>query len=511
MTHKLTIHHFAATIVVIAISALASTAQTNDSVGAKPSPSPASSTSMSLENRINKLEEQIAVLKVQKPPKDHWDKLSALSGFISGVLVAAIGAVVTVMFKRRETAMLEAQKSREEQDRKAALELAQTHQETERINKEKEISISQAQTVRELLPDLQATDEKTKKAALTLIAFLGNAELAAQLSSLYETEFSPVLKSIIVMPGAKPEARLEAAVALGRFGSRPEGITALVDLSNDAKFDSAKRLSIAEELERLEQHEKAGEVFLKVALDPKTRPEERHLAIAALKRVKYTENATAKVTAIARNEQEPLKQRLAAIDAWSELDSTEADGAAWTSLLLEMLRGAKNPSDLNAIIENCKSLGCSERAAEVLLEIGSDSNINVAVRYAAVENLIKSGIEKFAQPAEQKRKDILRGLARDPLADPTLRLNALREGLGAESNDENGIILREIIDSPQTSELQRFAAIQMLGKFGFTDEAKQKSKEFILGAWGKLYSKLFSKKSAAAKKEPTEVVKDKSA
>jgi hypothetical protein len=48
-----------------------------------------------LEARIGKLEDQ-----VKHPPKDTWDKLGAISGLASGVLVALIGFYATNLYDR---------------------------------------------------------------------------------------------------------------------------------------------------------------------------------------------------------------------------------------------------------------------------------------------------------------------------------------------------------------------------------------------------------------------------
>lgn len=505
MTYQLKTPHIAAAIaVVIAMSAIDSISQTSATPAATPSPETASSPSAPLENRTSKLEEKIVALegKILKPPKDHWDKLSALSGFISGILVAAIGAVVTVMYKRRETAFLEAQKRKEEEDRKTKLEMDHTQQETERATKAKEITISQAQLVRELLPALNDKDAKTKQAALSLVFSLGNEDLAAQLAIIFQGDFNEVLQSVVETPGAKPEDRIGAAVALGRFGKGEQSVTALVQLSNDEKIETARRLSIADELEKLGELEGAAEVHLKAGLDPKTRAAERQIAMAALKRLDYTDKAKGKISEVLRSEQESLRQRLVAIEAWSELDSSETETNNWTSILLDMIRDSKTPSDLNAILQTCRSLGRGEQAAQALWETGSDSKADLAVRYAAVESLIKPGVERFAKQAVEERKEILRQLARDSLADPILRLTALREGLGAESNDDNAVILREIIASPHTSRVTGMSAIVMLEKLGYEEEAREKTKKLMPGLLGRFVSALILRKPHTAKKDP---------
>jgi len=449
--------------------------------GGTPSPSP-------LESRINKLEEQISSLdkKIQKPPKDYWDIVGILSGFFSGLIVAAIGGLVTYLYQRREGALRLAQSQKENEDRTAKLRLedlenqrAATQLEIEKTNKEREIAISQAQTVRELLPSLQSTDQKIKQAALTLIAVLGNSQLAVQLSSLFETDFVPTLQGIASMPSAKPEARIQAAVALGHLGEDEKAATALVDLSNDTNFALTDRLSIADELERLKKTEKAAEVQLQVALDPNAGAEVQDRVLTALTRLNYIEKAREQLSQIGHDGRAEVSQRVAAIEMHSKLRDPQAGLDEWIPVLLEMLRASKTPLELNELAEAFKRLGHSDKSADLLWEIGSDLNAEITRRYAAANKLVEFGLEKYTQLAAEERKKILREVVQNPQGDPGLRLIAVREGLGAESKEENAIILREILESPQIGTFGRLNAIRLLAQMGYIEEAKQKGEEVI--------------------------------
>jgi tetratricopeptide (TPR) repeat protein len=77
--------------------------------------------------------------------KDGWDKLSALSGFLSAVVIGVVGVFFTQAYKSRE------------------------------------IHIAEAQAVEKFLPYLVGTDETAKNGAVMAIATLGNTELAARL------------------------------------------------------------------------------------------------------------------------------------------------------------------------------------------------------------------------------------------------------------------------------------------------------------------------------------------
>lgn len=111
----------------------------------------------------DKLESEIAELrkKVDKPPKDAWDKVTALSGLSSGILVALIGFYATNVYSRRQKA-------------------------SEERRRDQEILISQIQTVEKFIPHLASDNEQTKGAALIAIAALGNEELAVKLATAFK-------------------------------------------------------------------------------------------------------------------------------------------------------------------------------------------------------------------------------------------------------------------------------------------------------------------------------------
>jgi hypothetical protein len=101
----------------------------------------------SLRAEINELRR-----KVDKPPKDVWDKvtaLSGLSGLVSGLTVALIGFYATNAYNRRQ------------------------------------LVISQIQTVEKFMPHLSSNDENTKAGALIAISALGNEQLAIKLATAF--------------------------------------------------------------------------------------------------------------------------------------------------------------------------------------------------------------------------------------------------------------------------------------------------------------------------------------
>ncbi len=140
---------------------------------------------------VDLLRDEVADLrkKVEKPPKDVWDKLTALSGVISGIMVALIGFYATNVYNRRQQAIAERRK-------------------------DQELLISQIQTVEKFIPHLSSGDEQKKRAALISIAALGNADLAIKLADAFRgTGATSALTSIASTAG--PETAKRAEQALG--------------------------------------------------------------------------------------------------------------------------------------------------------------------------------------------------------------------------------------------------------------------------------------------------------
>lgn len=127
--------------------------------------------------------------KLEKPPKDTWDKLTAMSGLISGVIVALIGFYATNVYNRRQKA-------------------------TEDRRKDQELLISQIQTVEKFIPHLSSTNESTKSAALVAIAALGNEELAVKLAKAFGGS-GATSALVTIASGGELASAETATIALG--------------------------------------------------------------------------------------------------------------------------------------------------------------------------------------------------------------------------------------------------------------------------------------------------------
>ena len=140
---------------------------------------------------LAKTDEALSELKkkVDKPPKDIWDKLSAISGILSGVLIALIGIYATQAFNRRQLAAQDLQKARE-------------------------LSILEVQTLGTFFSYLSSSDSKIKTAALIAIAALGNEELATKLARTFADVGSKEALSKFASSFVTPNAKLGAEIAL---------------------------------------------------------------------------------------------------------------------------------------------------------------------------------------------------------------------------------------------------------------------------------------------------------
>jgi hypothetical protein len=124
---------------------------------ASPSPTLPPTPTLSTEQRLAKLEDAI-----ERPQKDIWDKLSAISGLITGGVIAIVGALITLLYNIWQ-------------------------QRSEKTLKQGELAVSQMNTIQSFMPQLQSGDPKAIQAALLAIGGLGNKDLAAKLAALFIT------------------------------------------------------------------------------------------------------------------------------------------------------------------------------------------------------------------------------------------------------------------------------------------------------------------------------------
>jgi S1-C subfamily serine protease len=138
--------------------------------------------------------------------KDVWDKLSAISGFVSGLAVAGIGGAFTYLYNERQ---------RKAEDSRNARELA----------------VQRVQTVQTFLPHLASQNELEKKAALLAIGHLDDAKLASELATLFRGEGAVSALAAIAMSANQEEADL-ARRSLGELFQRLESSVVQVNALN---------------------------------------------------------------------------------------------------------------------------------------------------------------------------------------------------------------------------------------------------------------------------------------
>lgn len=139
---------------------------------------------------VQQLGRRIAALeqKVERRPKDFWDKLGSVSTLLSGVAVALIGFYATQVYDRRQ-------------------------RDAEEARKQRELIVLEVQTVEKFFPHLASSTETTKQAAIQAIASLGNAELATKLASIFGGSGSrAALSRIAAQPDVEGAKRAEAAL-----------------------------------------------------------------------------------------------------------------------------------------------------------------------------------------------------------------------------------------------------------------------------------------------------------
>ncbi len=102
--------------------------------------------------------------------KDRWDRFSALSTFLSTVVIAVIGLYFTHSYNS-----IESQRKADLDRQEAATRAYQTQ-------------ILEMQTMEKFIPYLTSKDEETKKVAVLMISTLASSKLATNMAQLYKSK-----------------------------------------------------------------------------------------------------------------------------------------------------------------------------------------------------------------------------------------------------------------------------------------------------------------------------------
>lgn len=115
-------------------------------------------------------------LLVAQSTKDVWEKIDAVSGLVSGVLVALVGAVATYLFNER--AHRQQQAATGQSERQRATQHAQ------------DLRVAQVQALAAFLPYLGAVEAREREAALVAISALEleDPTLAVRLAAMYRSD-----------------------------------------------------------------------------------------------------------------------------------------------------------------------------------------------------------------------------------------------------------------------------------------------------------------------------------
>jgi hypothetical protein len=143
-----------------------------------------------LADLVNQQKELVEILKNKNKRKDFWDKFSAASTFISGVIVALVGLYFTNSYNAQQAARDE-------------------------MLKAQQLRLAEVELVHKFIPQLNG-NERDKKLAIIAISSLGNTELATKLAVLDQSRGSKAALESLAESGSAEEKTL-AQRALENF------------------------------------------------------------------------------------------------------------------------------------------------------------------------------------------------------------------------------------------------------------------------------------------------------
>jgi hypothetical protein len=134
-----------------------------------------SETQRQLSDVSESLKEITATIKAKSDgkAKDTWDRISALTPLVTGLIVAIVGGLFT-----------QSQESRNEILKQQEINQANRQAAQDAITKEHQARILELQTIAQLMPFLTSRNENTKQVAITAINELASTPLAIELAKL---------------------------------------------------------------------------------------------------------------------------------------------------------------------------------------------------------------------------------------------------------------------------------------------------------------------------------------
>ncbi|HLF91534.1 MAG TPA: hypothetical protein VI451_21495 [Anaerolineales bacterium] len=294
----------------------------------------------SLEAEIHQIETEIV-----RPGKDIFDIIASLSGLISGGLIAGVGLYITSILRQREI-----------------------QQQQEKY--QKELILSQAQVIRELLPSLQSNKEQEKAAALILLAALGNPDLATQLSRLYGN-VPDVLIEIASLKNVSLEERRRAAVALA---------------------------------DQPQQRVQAIKVLQLLLLDSNDNLQERNAMIASLDSLRAVPATVTSLIELAENPHEETSKRIQALKVLQEsLDETKEFREKRKVILFSILNLLKLEGEERlTVVELLRMDGFQEDTLKLLEEQVNRLDLGIAEKWGNIEAIKNLGYVKKASDLQKE-------------------------------------------------------------------------------------------------------------
>jgi hypothetical protein len=144
--------------------------------------------------------------------KDPWDKVNALSPFVTGLIVAIVGGLFTLSQDRRNELLK--QQEMQEANHQAAQDV---------ISKEQQGRLLELQTIVQLMPYLTSKNESSKQVAITAINELASTSLAVSFARLNKSPGTIAAVRQIAAQSAKEGDRRIAQAALVQLESSDTG------------------------------------------------------------------------------------------------------------------------------------------------------------------------------------------------------------------------------------------------------------------------------------------------
>jgi len=127
--------------------------------------------------------------------KDFWDKMTAVSGIVAGLIVAIVGGTFTFIYEDKQS------------KRENLIKIEQTRLESNRLK------VMEMQSISQFVPLIASEDELVQELALITLSGIVDPKIANQIAQLRKTKGSRKAASVI-MASAKPIGQVEVPQAI---------------------------------------------------------------------------------------------------------------------------------------------------------------------------------------------------------------------------------------------------------------------------------------------------------